>query len=248
MTLEILAGIMIPFVGTTIGAAASLMCKRSVSARLDKLLMGFAAGVMMAASVWSLIMPSVEMAAERGEPSYLPASIGFALGIGTLMLIDVLLPTEAGGGAKRKRDMLILAVTVHNVPEGMAVGAVFAGLMAGSDGITLAAALSLSIGIALQNIPEGAIVGMPLVSAGKGKGRAFFAGTMSGAVEPVAALITIALYVIVVAVLPYLLAFAAGAMIYVVVKELIPEISEGNCGILGLSIGFVLMMIMDLAL
>ena len=165
------------------------------------------------------------------------------------MVIDILFPANAeNANGGRKTKMLVFAVTVHNVPEGMAVGAVFAGLIAGSESITFAAAMSLCIGIALQNIPEGAIVGLPLVSAGKSKGKAFLTGVISGAVEPIAAAITIALYVIIVAALPYLLAFAAGAMIYVVAKELIPEISEGNLGIIGLMLGFVLMMIMDLAL
>ena len=244
MTFEILAGVTIPFVGTTLGAAAALLCKKSVSPLINKLLAGFAAGVMIAASIWSLIMPSVEMAELRGVPVFLPAAIGFMLGIFALVAIDTFLPTQYSDGA-RKNKMLVFAVTVHNVPEGMAVGAVFAGLLAGSDGITLAAALSLSIGIALQNIPEGAIVGLPLVST-SGKGKAFLTGVLSGVVEPIAALITIALYVIIVAALPYLLAFAAGAMIYVVAKELVPEINEGNLGIIGLSVGFVLMMVMDL--
>ena len=245
MTFEILAGVIIPFLGTSIGAAAALLCKKSVSPLVNKLLAGFAAGVMIAASIWSLIMPSVEMAELRGVPSFLPAAIGFMLGILALCAIDTFLPTPQCADGVRKNKMLVFAVTVHNVPEGMAVGAVFAGLLAGSESITLAAALSLSIGIALQNIPEGAIVGLPLVST-HGKGKAFLTGVMSGVVEPIAALITIALYVIIVAALPYLLAFAAGAMIYVVAKELVPEINEGNLGIIGLSVGFVLMMVMDL--
>ncbi|MCH5164078.1 MAG: ZIP family metal transporter [Clostridiales bacterium] len=248
MTFEILAGVIIPFLGTAMGAAAALLCKKNVSPLINKLLAGFAAGVMIAASIWSLIMPSVEMAELRGVPSFLPAAIGFMLGILALIAIDTFLPTPQCADGVRKNKMLVFAVTVHNVPEGMAVGAVFAGFLAGSEGITLAAALSLSIGIALQNIPEGAIVGLPLVSSGQSKGKAFFTGVMSGVVEPIAALITIALYVIIVAALPYLLAFAAGAMIYVVAKELVPEISEGNLGIIGLSVGFVLMMIMDLVL
>lgn len=248
MTNEILAGIMIPFAGTSIGAALVLLCKKNVSPKINKLLVGFAAGVMLAASIWSLIMPSVEMAQLRDIPGWLPAAIGFTVGMIALAALDFLLPTNAELDMGRKNKMLVFAVTVHNIPEGMAVGAVFAGLMAGSEGITLAAALSLSIGIALQNIPEGAIVGLPLVSSGKGKGKAFLIGIVSGIVEPIAALITIALYVVIVAVLPYLLAFAAGAMIYVVAKELVPEIKDGNIGIFGLMIGFTIMMIMDLAL
>ena len=248
MTLDILAGIIIPFLGTTIGAAIVLLCKRNMSRRLNSLLVGFAAGVMLAASIWSLIMPSVEMAELREMPSWLPAALGFMLGVFALAALDLFLPSKVEYESGRKNKMLIFAVTVHNVPEGMAVGAVFAGLMAGSDGITFAAALSLSIGIALQNIPEGAIVGLPLVSSGKSKGKAFLCGMMSGVVEPIAALITIVLYVVIVAVLPYLLAFAAGAMIYVVAKELVPEIEEGYLGIFGLAIGFTIMMIMDLAL
>lgn len=249
MTFEILAGIIIPFLGTAIGAGATLLCKKNMTQSVNRLLIGFAAGVMTAASIWSLIMPSVEMAEQRGIPSFLPAAVGFLLGVFALVMIDVFLPEShncADGGKKNK--MLVLAVTVHNIPEGMAVGAIFAGLIAGSDSITLTAALSLSIGIALQNIPEGAIVGLPLVSSGKSKGKAALIGVISGVVEPIAALITIALYVVIVAVLPYLLSFAAGAMIYVVAKELVPEIKEGNVGIFGLSFGFVIMMIMDLAL
>lgn len=245
---DVLLGILIPFFGTAVGAAASLLSGKGKSQAASKALMGFAAGVMLAASIWSLIMPSVELASESGVPPWLPASVGIAAGVASLILLDTLVPSSAqcANGVKKSK-LLVLAVTVHNVPEGMAVGAIFAGLIAGSEGITLAAALSLSVGIALQNIPEGAIVGMPLVSA-KGKVRAFLAGVMSGAVEPIAALITIALYVIVVAALPYLLAFAAGCMIYVAAKELIPEIEEGYSGVIGLSVGFVLMMMLDLAL
>ena len=249
MTLEILAGIMLPFFGTTMGAAGALLCKRRALATLNKLLVGFAAGVMLAASVWSLIMPSVEMASERNIPSFLPAAIGFVLGISALVAIDAILPEKPDrGNGVRKNKMMIFAVTVHNVPEGMAVGAIFAEVIAGSEGIPFAAALSLSVGIALQNIPEGAIVSMPIVADGGKKGKAFLIGTLSGVVEPIAALVTIALYVIVVAALPYLLAFAAGAMVYVVAKELVPEIKNGNWGIMGLCVGFVIMMIMDLAL
>lgn len=245
MTYEILLGIMIPFIGTTIGAAIVLFCVKSVSGRINKLLSGFAAGVMLAASIWSLIMPSVEMA--KGVPSFLPAALGITVGVLALMALDIFLPEPVDYGDTHKNKMLVLAVTAHNVPEGMAVGAVFAGLLAGSEGITMAAAMSLSVGIALQNIPEGAIVGLPLVGS-MGRGKAFGMGVMSGVVEPIAAGVTIALYVVIVAVLPYLLAFAAGAMIYVVSKELVPEIREGNLGMIGLTAGFVLMMVMDLAL
>lgn len=241
MTFEVLLGIMIPFAGTTAGAAIALIGKKMAGA--TGLISGFAAGVMLAASVWSLIIPSVEMSEGTGVPSFVPPAIGIIVGMAALSVLDMLLPTD-----EKSSKLLMIAVTAHNVPEGMAVGAVFAGLIAGSEGITLAAAMSLSIGIALQNIPEGAIVGLPLIRLGAKKSKAFMYGLMSGVVEPIAALITIALYMVAVAVLPYLLSFAAGCMIYVAIKELSPELSEGKFGMAGLGIGFVLMMVLDLAL
>lgn len=241
MTIEVLVGIIIPFLGTTLGAALALLIKGNISKEVSGIINGFAAGVMLAASIWSLIIPSVEMSEAKGIPAFLPPAIGITLGMAMLFLLDLVLPD---GG--RTNKLLLIAVTAHNVPEGMAVGAIFAGLIAGSEGIVLASAMSLSIGIALQNIPEGAIVGLPLIDCGEKKAKAFGMGVMSGAVEPLAALITIALYVVAVTVLPYLLAFAAGCMIYVVAKELCPELNR--FGVIGLAIGFVLMMTLDLAL
>lgn len=252
-------GIMIPFIGTTLGAAMVLFLKGELSSRLQKMLLGFASGVMMAASVWSLLLPAIEQAQEAGGIGWLPAAVGFLAGIGFLLLLDTLIPhlhqyaDEAEGlPSKLKKDsMLFLAVMLHNIPEGMAVGVVFAGMLAGKGSITLTAALALSAGIAIQNFPEGAIVSMPLRSQGKGRGRAFMYGMVSGIVEPLAALVTILLTEILVPILPYLLAFAAGAMIYVVVEELIPELQtdgHSNIGIIGVAFGFVLMMILDVAL
>lgn len=241
-------GVFIPFVGTTLGAAVAMLSRKNAGETASKLLIGFAAGVMLAASIWSLIMPSIELASKRGIVSFLPASIGFAVGVGALIALDLLLPSEPNAKSARQNKMLVLAVSVHNVPEGMAVGAIFAGLMAGGTEITFASAVSLSVGIALQNIPEGAIVAMPFLLDGKSKLKAFILGVLSGAVEPLAAFATIALYVVAVTILPYLLSFAAGAMTYVIVKELMPELKEGNAGVIGLTIGFLLMMIMDLSL
>jgi ZIP family zinc transporter len=252
-------GILIPFAGTVLGAAMVLVLRKELSDHFQKLLLGFASGVMMAASVWSLIIPSIEKAEEQGDIAWLPAAVGFLLGIAFLLMLDSLIPhlhrnAERAEGLHtkvKKNTMLLLAVTLHNIPEGMAVGVVFAGFLAGSSGITFSAALALSIGIAIQNFPEGAIVSMPLRSEGLSKGKSFLYGALSGAVEPVASVITILLTSILVPVLPYLLAFAAGAMIYVVVEELIPELQEGehsNIGIIGVGVGFVVMMVLDVAL
>lgn len=241
MTMEVLLGIMIPFAGTALGAALVFVGRRLSGA--TGFIGGFAAGVMLAASVWSLIIPSTEMSASLGALQWLPPAVGIILGMATLYVLDAVLPT-----GEKANKLLYIAVTAHNVPEGMAVGAVFAGLIAGSEGITLAAAMSLSVGIALQNIPEGAIVGLPLIRSDEKKGKAFLVGLSSGVVEPIAAGITIALYMVAVAVLPYLLSFAAGCMIYVAMKELSPELSEGKFGMVGLALGFVLMMVMDIAL
>ena len=245
---NILIGIMIPFVGTTAGAGCVYFLKNGIRKNTQKMLLGFASGVMTAASVWSL-----------GKLAFFPAAVGFLLGIAFLLLLDRTVPhlhmdceePEGPACALRKTTMLILAVTLHNIPEGMAVGVMFAGMLAESSGITLAAALALSIGIAIQNFPEGAIISLPLKSEGLGSGRAFLMGTLSGVVEPIAAGITVLLYRLVEPVLPYLLAFAAGAMIYVVVEELIPESAEGehsNLGTIGYAAGFVIMMILDVAL
>lgn len=252
-------GILIPFVGTTLGAALVFILRKGLSVQFQKLLLGFASGVMMAASVWSLLLPSIEKAQQQGGIAWLPASAGFLVGIAFLLLLDSLIPhlhrnAEKAEGLPtktKKNTMLLLAVTLHNIPEGMAVGVVFAGLLAGDGGITLSSALALSIGIAIQNFPEGAIVSMPFRSEGVSKRKSFVYGTLSGIVEPIAAAITILLTSVLMPILPFLLAFAAGAMIYVVVEELIPELQEGghsNIGIIGVAVGFVLMMILDVAL
>ena len=251
--------IAIPFLGTVLGSAMVFFMKREMNAKLGKLLLGFASGVMIAASVWSLLIPAIEMSEEQGKLSWLPATAGFLLGMGFLLLLDSLVPhlhidSEKPEGVKsgfRKTTMLVLAVTLHNLPEGMAVGVTFAGAMLAGTGITMAGALALAVGIAIQNFPEGAIISMPLRSAGASKGKAFLYGVLSGIVEPVGSIITILLAAQVVPILPYLLAFAAGAMIYVVVEELIPEAQAGehtNIGTVGVAIGFALMMVLDIAL
>ena len=252
-------GILIPFVGTTIGAAMVFFMKHEMSTRLTRILLGFASGVMLAASVWSLLLPSIEQAEASGHIPWLPAAVGFLAGIGFLLLLDTIIPhlhrdTEDAEGMPsrlRKDTMLFFAIVLHNIPEGMAVGVVFAGILSGNESISLASAVALAIGIAIQNFPEGAIVSMPLRTQGHSRMSAFWYGTASGAVEPVAAVITILLTELLVPILPYLLAFAAGAMIYVVVEELIPELQShghSNIGIIGLAFGFVLMMILDVAL
>lgn len=251
--------IAIPFLGTVLGSAMVFFMKKEMNAKLGKLLLGFASGVMIAASVWSLLIPAIEMSEEQGKLSWLPATAGFLLGMGFLLLLDSLVPhlhidSEKPEGVKssfRKTTMLVLAVTLHNLPEGMAVGVTFAGAMLAGTGITMAGALALAVGIAIQNFPEGAIISMPLRSAGASKGKAFLYGVLSGIVEPVGSIITILLAAQVVPILPYLLAFAAGAMIYVVVEELIPEAQAGehtNIGTVGVAIGFALMMVLDIAL
>lgn len=251
--------IAIPFLGTALGSAMVFFMKKEMNAKLGKLLSGFASGVMIAASVWSLLIPAIEMSGEQGKLSWLPAAAGFLLGMGFLLLLDSLVPhlhldSDKPEGVKsdfRKTTMLVLAVTLHNLPEGMAVGVTFAGAMLAGTGITMAGALTLAVGIAIQNFPEGAIISMPLRSAGASKGKAFLYGVLSGIVEPAGSVITILLAAQVVPVLPYLLAFAAGAMIYVVVEELIPEAQSGehtNIGTIGVAIGFTLMMVLDIAL
>lgn len=260
MDIEIILGLIFPFLGTTIGASMVFLLKDKLNDKVQKALLGFASGVMIAASIWSLIMPAIEMSSDMALP-WLPAAVGFLLGIGFLLLLDVIIPhlhlnsdeVEGIVGKKKlkKSTMLVLAVTLHNIPEGMAVGVVLAGAFYGNALLSLSAALALSIGIALQNLPEGAIISMPLITEGYSKPKAFLLGTLSGIVEPIAAIITILLIGFIEPVLPYLLAFAAGAMIYVVVEELIPESQEGkhsNIATIALSIGFVLMMILDIAL
>lgn len=252
-------GLLIPFAGTTLGAAMVFFMRSHLNEKIEKALLGFASGVMIAASVWSLIIPAIEMAEERGGLPWLPPAVGFLLGIGFLLLLDTVTPHLHLDSAKpegpktnlKKTTMLVLAVTLHNIPEGMAVGVTFAGVLAGNSGITMAGAFALSIGIAIQNFPEGTIISMPLRSEGMSRPKAFLMGTLSGIVEPISAFITILLTGIVVPALPYLLSFAAGAMIYVVAEELIPEAQSGkhsNIGTLGVAAGFVVMMVLDVAL
>lgn len=259
MNLNTIIGIFVPFLGTTLGSSLVFFMKNKMNPKIEKLLLGFAAGVMIAASVWSLIIPSIDMSSNLGKLSFIPAAVGFLLGMGFLLLLDTIIPhlhinSDTPEGKKsnlKKNTMLLFAVTLHNIPEGMAVGVVFAGLMVGSTNITLAGAIALSIGIAIQNFPEGAIISMPLKQNGYSKPKSFLYGTLSGIVEPIAALVTILLTNFVVPILPYLLSFAAGAMIYVVVEELIPEAQEGkhsNIATIGVAIGFTIMMILDVAL
>lgn len=259
MSQNMILGILIPFAGTTLGAAMVFFMKKEMNATLQKALLGFASGVMVAASVWSLLIPAIDMAEEKGQVAWVPAAVGFLLGMGFLLVLDTLTPhlhltSEEPEGVPshlKKTTMLVLAVTLHNIPEGMAVGVTFAGAVTGNHTISMAGAFALSVGIAIQNFPEGAIISMPLCGAGTSKTKAFLYGTLSGIVEPIAAVITILLTGLVVPILPYLLAFAAGAMIYVVVEELIPEAQaepHSNISTIGVAIGFVLMMILDVAL
>ncbi|MBR2980063.1 MAG: ZIP family metal transporter [Myxococcaceae bacterium] len=260
MNWHLLAGVFLPFLGTTAGAACVFFLRDQLSPRVQKALLGFASGVMVAASVWSLLVPAMNLSAPMGRFAFVPAAIGFLLGIGFLLALDHFIPhlhldadTPEGTPSRLSRStMLMLAVTLHNIPEGMAVGAVLAGLLAENGGVTLAGALSLSLGIAIQNFPEGAVISLPLKSEGRlSRSRAFGMGTLSGVAEPVAALLTLLAASLVVPLLPYCLAFAAGAMIYVVVEELIPESAAGehsNAGTIGFALGFVLMMILDVAL
>ena len=256
---NIAIGLLIPFLGTTLGSAMVFLMKDKINSRVEKFLLGFASGVMMAASVWSLMIPSIDMAQEEHIIKWLPAAVGFSLGIIFLLVIDSITPhlhlkskKPEGLKAKLKNStMMVLAVTIHNIPEGMSVGVVFAGILSQNISISLAGAFALSIGIAIQNFPEGAIISMPLKGEGLSKGKSFLYGTLSGIVEPIAAIITILIASVIEPILPYLLSFAAGAMIYVVVEELIPELQEGehsNIGTIGVAIGFVIMMILDVAL
>lgn len=257
--MNIFVGLMIPFLGTTLGSAMVFLMKNKLNKKVEKILLGFASGVMIAASVWSLLIPSIDMATEQKITHWVPAAVGFLLGIVFLLVLDSVIPhlhleSTKPEGIKtklKKTTMMVFAVTLHNIPEGMAVGVSFAGALIGNTGITMAGAFALAIGIAIQNFPEGAIISMPLKAEGMSKGKAFLYGTLSGIVEPIGAVITILLTNSVVPILPYLLAFAAGAMIYVVVEELIPESQSGehsNIGTIGVAIGFVIMMILDVAL
>ncbi len=252
-------GLILPFLGTTLGAACVFLMKNHMNTLLQKSLTGFAAGVMVAASVWSLLIPSIEMTGREGSMSIIPAVVGFLIGILFLLFLDVIIPhqhidsnaSEGPVSHFSKTTKLVFAVTLHNLPEGMAVGVALAAALDHSSSLTMAGAIALSLGIAIQNFPEGAIVSMPLRSAGNSRRKAFLMGTLSGVVEPVGTVLTILLASFVVPILPYLLAFAAGAMMYVVVEELIPETQEGahsNIGTIGFAFGFLLMMILDVLL
>ena len=255
---NVVIGILIPFLGTILGASlVFFMRKKEINKKVQKLLLGFAAGVMMAASIWSLLMPALNMT--EGRFAWVPVSIGFIVGIIFLLLLDTLVPhqhleTEKAEGLEsnlKKSTKLVLAVTIHNIPEGMATGVVFAGALIGNTGMTVAGAIVLAIGMAIQNFPEGAIISMPLKAEGVSKGKAFLYGALSGIVEPLAAILAILFTNAVIPILPYILSFAAGAMIYVVVEELIPESQAGehsNIGTIGVALGFIIMMILDVAL
>ena len=255
---SVIQGILIPFAGTSLGAAMVFLLKDGLSQGVRRALTGFAAGVMVAASFWSLLQPALEGSEQLGKLAFVPAAVGFLAGMGFLLLLDVLTPhthmdmqDEGPKSGLSRTTKLVLAVTLHNIPEGMAVGVVYAGWMAGGSGVSQTAALALALGIAIQNFPEGAIVSMPLLAEGQPKAKTFLYGVLSGAVEPVASFVTILFASAVVPVLPYLLAFAAGAMMYVVVEELIPEMSEGehsNVGTIAFALGFVAMMVLDVAL
>lgn len=258
-TIKVLICIALPLLGTLLGAATVFFLKGAMSDRLQKALLGFAAGVMIAASVWSLLIPAIEMEESSGGIAWLPAVVGFLLGIGFLLLLDTVIPhlhlnsdcPEGKPCGLGKSFMLVLAVTLHNIPEGMAVGVMYAGFLTGGTQITAASALALSIGIAIQNFPEGAIISMPLRAEGQKKGRAFLGGVLSGIVEPAGAVLTILAAQFIIPALPYLLSFAAGAMLYVVVEELIPELSQGahsNLGTVFFAVGFSVMMVLDVAL
>ncbi|RHS84858.1 MULTISPECIES: ZIP family metal transporter [unclassified Clostridium] len=256
---HIILGILIPFLGTTIGAGCVFFVQKEIKSVIQKMLLGFASGIMVAASVWSLLIPAMEMCESAGKLAFIPAAVGFSIGMLFLWMLDKLIPhlhmgSDTPEGPKsnlKKTTMLVFAVTLHNLPEGMAVGVVFAGLLTGSAPITVAGAFALTIGIAIQNFPEGAIISLPLHSEGQSKLRAFIMGTLSGVVEPIGALVTILCAKVLVPIVPYMLAFAAGAMIYVVVEELIPESAQGehsDMGTMGFAVGFLIMMILDVAL
>ena len=259
MTSEVIRGILIPFAGTSLGAAMVFFMKTSLNEQVSRALTGFAAGVMVAASIWSLLIPSMEQSAAMGIWAFVPAVIGFWVGILFLLLLDHIIPhlhrnsdeTEGPRSHLKRTTMLVLAVTLHNIPEGMAVGVVYAGWLSGNTYITVTGALALSIGIAIQNFPEGAIISMPLRAEGAGKGKSFLYGVLSGVVEPIGAFLTILAATLILPALPYLLSFAAGAMMYVVIEELIPEMSVGkhsDIGTVFFAMGFTLMMALDVAL
>ena len=257
--MQIFLGILIPFLGTTLGSAGVFFMRKSLGVSVQRALAGFAAGVMVAASIWSLLIPAIEQSENLGKLSFFPALIGFWVGVLFLLMLDRLIPhlhigSKQAEGPKSKLGrtaMMVLAVTLHNIPEGMAVGVMYAGFLAGNAQITAASALVLSIGIAIQNFPEGAIISMPLRAEGESKGKAFWGGVFSGAVEPIGAVLTLLAAQLVIPLLPYFLSFAAGAMLYVVVEELIPEMSQGrhsNVGTIFFAVGFSVMMTLDVAL
>ena len=257
--MEAFYGILIPFLGTSLGAGCVFFMRKSLSDRVQRSLTGFAAGVMVAASIWSLLIPAIEQSAELGKGAFLPAAIGFWIGVLFLLALDHIIPhlhanSDSAEGPKsrlQRTTMMVLAVTLHNIPEGMAVGVLYAGYLSGSAQITAAGAMALSLGIAIQNFPEGAIISLPLRAEGASKPRAFAGGVLSGIVEPIGAVLTILAARLVVPALPYLLSFAAGAMLYVVVEELIPEMSQGkhsNIGTICFAAGFSVMMVLDVAL
>ena len=252
-------GILIPFLGTSLGSALVFFMRGGLSDKVQRALTGFAAGVMVAASVWSLLIPSIEQSSAMGQWAFAPAAVGFWVGILFLLLLDHVIPhlhrssndCEGPHSRLQRTTMMVLAVTLHNIPEGMAVGVVYAGYLSGNAQISAAGALVLALGIAIQNLPEGAIISMPLRAEGMSKGRAFVSGVLSGIVEPMGAALTILAATAIVPALPYLLSFAAGAMLYVVVEELIPEMSQGrhsNIGVLCFALGFSVMMVLDVAL
>jgi ZIP family zinc transporter len=259
MPKEIITGLLLPFLGTSAGSACVFFMKQSLSKQVQRALTGFAAGVMTAAYIWSLIIPAMDMSEDKGKLAFLPAVIGFWGGILFLLLLDTVIPhlhmnaEKAEGVPSRlaRTTMMVLAVTLHNIPEGMAVGIVYAGFLSGSSKMSAGGAFALALGIAIQNFPEGAIISMPLHAEGKSKGKAFADGVLSGVVEPIGAALTILFAGLFLPAMPYLLSFAAGAMIYVVVEELMPEMSEGehsNIGVVMFSVGFTLMMVLDVAL
>lgn len=256
---EVIKGVLIPFAGTVLGSASVFLLKNAMNERIQKALTGFAAGVMVAASIWSLIIPAIEASGSMGRLAFAPAFAGIWAGILFLLLLDHIIPhlhmysDEAEGirSKLKKTTMLVLAVTMHNIPEGMAVGVVYAGYLSGNAKITAAGAFALALGIAIQNLPEGAIISMPLRAEGMKKSKAFLGGVLSGIVEPIGAVLTILAASLIVPALPYLLSFAAGAMLYVVVEELIPEMSQGthsNIGTVCFALGFSVMMVLDVAL
>ena len=259
MTLEVISSILMPFIGTTLGACCVFLMKKEFHISLQRVLLGFAAGVMVAASVWSLIIPALEYSNDMGRLSFVPAVVGVWIGILFLLLLDKLIPhlhmnSDNSEGLKSNLSrsvMMMLAVALHNLPEGVAVGVVIAGGMNANSGLSLAGAMTLALGIAIQNFPEGAIISMPLRGEGMSKGKAFVWGMLSGLIEPLAAIGTILISSLIAPMLPWMLGFAAGAMLYVVVEELVPAISEGehsNLGTIAFAVGFTLMIVLDVTL